>query len=69
MDVMAPDVVLIADGGGIAAAARVPIHGAEAVANLLPRAHRVLAAFETTTVWWWRTGVSRRSTPWQTHAS
>jgi RNA polymerase sigma-70 factor (ECF subfamily) len=51
MDVMAPDVVLIADGGGIAAAARVPIHGAEAVANLLARAHRVLAAFETTTVW------------------
>src|SRR5580698_416145 len=28
MDVMAPDVVLIADGGGIVAAARVPIHGA-----------------------------------------
>ena len=51
MDVMAPDVVLIADGGGIAAAARVPIHGAHAVANLLARAHRVLAAFQTTTVW------------------
>ncbi len=51
MDVMAPDVVLIADGGGIAAAARVPIHGAGAVANLLARAHRVLAAFETTPVW------------------
>jgi RNA polymerase sigma factor (sigma-70 family) len=51
MDVMAPDVVLIADGGGIAAAARVPIHGAGAVANLLTRAHRMLAAFETTPVW------------------
>jgi DNA-binding Lrp family transcriptional regulator len=51
MDVMAPDVVLIADGGGIAAAARVPIHGAGAVANLLARAHRVLAAFETTPMW------------------
>jgi RNA polymerase sigma-70 factor (TIGR02957 family) len=51
MDVMAPDVVLIADGGGIAAAARVPIHGADAVANLLARAHRVLAASETTPVW------------------
>jgi RNA polymerase sigma-70 factor, ECF subfamily len=51
LDVMAPDVVLIADGGGIAAAARVPIHGAGAVANLLARAHRVLAAFETTPVW------------------
>src|SRR6266498_4869003 len=28
-----------------------PIHGAGAVANLLARAHRVLAAFETTPVW------------------
>jgi RNA polymerase sigma-70 factor (TIGR02957 family) len=51
MEVMAPDVVLIADGGGIAAAARTPIHGADAVANLLARARRVLAAFETTIVW------------------
>ena len=29
MEVMAPDVVLIADGGGLAAAAPAPIHGAE----------------------------------------
>ena len=51
MEVMAPDVVLIADGGGVAAAALAPIHGAEPVAKLLARANRVAAAFETTTVW------------------
>ncbi|WP_327249083.1 RNA polymerase sigma-70 factor [Streptomyces sp. NBC_01320] len=49
MEVMAPDVVLIADGGGLAAAALTPIHGADLVAKLLRRADR--AAFETTTVW------------------
>jgi RNA polymerase sigma-70 factor (ECF subfamily) len=51
MEVMAPDVVLVADGGGLVAAARVPIHGAGVVATLLTRANRALAAFETTTVW------------------
>jgi hypothetical protein len=50
LEVMAPDVVLIADGGGRAAAARSPIHGAERVAPLLARANRVVANFETTTV-------------------
>ncbi|WP_327429776.1 RNA polymerase sigma-70 factor [Streptomyces sp. NBC_01236] len=51
MEVMAPDVVLIADGGGFAAAALAPLHGAELVATVLARADRVTAAFETTTVW------------------
>jgi RNA polymerase sigma-70 factor (TIGR02957 family) len=51
MEIMAPDVVLIADGGGLVAAARAPIHGAERVAKLLARANRVLAVFETTLVW------------------
>jgi RNA polymerase sigma-70 factor (TIGR02957 family) len=51
MEVMAPDVVLIADGGGLVAAALAPIHGAELVAKLLARATRVGAAFETTAVW------------------
>jgi RNA polymerase sigma-70 factor (TIGR02957 family) len=51
MEIMAPDVVLIADGGGLVAAARAPIHGAELVVKLLARANRVLAAFETTLVW------------------
>jgi len=51
IEVMAPDVVLVADGGGLVAAARTPIHGAELVAKLLARADRVLAGFETTSVW------------------
>jgi RNA polymerase sigma-70 factor (TIGR02957 family) len=51
MDLMAPDVVLIADGGGIAAAVLAPIHGAERVSALLARADRASAALETTTVW------------------
>ncbi|MDO7868876.1 RNA polymerase sigma-70 factor [Nocardioides jiangxiensis] len=35
LDVLAPDVVLLADGGGIANAVRMPILGAKKVANLL----------------------------------
>jgi RNA polymerase sigma-70 factor (ECF subfamily) len=50
MEVMAPEVVLVADGGGIVPAVLAPIHGAEPVAKLLARAHRA-ATFETTTVW------------------
>jgi RNA polymerase sigma-70 factor (ECF subfamily) len=38
MEVMAPDVVLIADGGGFAAAALAPVRGAELVATVLARA-------------------------------
>jgi RNA polymerase sigma-70 factor (ECF subfamily) len=49
MELMAPDVVFIADGGGLAAAARSPIHGAELVARLLARASQVVV--ETKTVW------------------
>ncbi|MGQ4386544.1 RNA polymerase sigma-70 factor [Streptomyces sp. SAS_270] len=49
MEVLAPDVVLVADGGGLAAAAPTPVHGAELVAALLARADR--AAFETTALW------------------
>jgi hypothetical protein len=35
LDVLAPDVVLVADGGGQAAAARHPLLGAQRVANFL----------------------------------
>ena len=49
MEIMAPDVVLIADGGGLAAAALAPVHGAERVASLLARASR--SAFASTTTW------------------
>jgi RNA polymerase sigma factor (sigma-70 family) len=46
MEIMAPDVVLIADGGGLAAAAPAPVHGAELVAKMLARPNRALS-----TVW------------------
>ncbi|MFR9787246.1 RNA polymerase sigma factor SigJ [Streptomyces sp. MB22_4] len=49
MAVMAPDVVMVADGGGLASAARVPLHGAELVATLLSRVDR--SASRTTAVW------------------
>ncbi len=51
LEVMAPDVVLIADGGGVVAAVLAPIHGAGPVARLLARANRVGGAVETTTLW------------------
>lgn len=49
MEVMAPDVVLIADGGGLVNAAPVPLHGAELVVTLLAR--QDFSSYETTTVW------------------
>ena len=51
MEVMAPDVVLITDGGGIVTAALAPIHGADVVAEILARANRVVTDLETTAVW------------------
>ncbi len=50
VEVLAPDVVVIADGGGIATAARKPIVGAERVAAFLSRAAR-LPDFVTTSTW------------------
>ncbi len=49
MEVLAPDVVLIADGGGLAAAALAPVHGAGQVARVLARASQY--TFASTTVW------------------
>ncbi|HEY9371637.1 RNA polymerase sigma factor SigJ [Streptomyces sp.] len=43
MEILAPDVVLITDGGGLAPAALAPIHGAEIVAKLLARQDRVVS--------------------------
>src|SRR3984957_6157064 len=48
---MAPDVVLVTDGGGVVPAAKAPIRGAERVATLLARVDRVVAAIETSAVW------------------
>jgi ketosteroid isomerase-like protein len=50
LDVLAPDVVVVADGGGFAAAARRPIEGAERVAAFLMLAART-AGFEVNAVW------------------
>ena len=50
LDVLAPDVVVVADGGGFAAAARRPIEGAQRVAAFLMLAART-AGFEVTAVW------------------
>ncbi|WP_328495000.1 RNA polymerase sigma-70 factor [Streptomyces sp. NBC_00414] len=51
MEIMAPDVVLIADGGGLVPAALAPVHGLEPVTTLLARVSQVAAVSETTAVW------------------
>ena len=51
MHVLAPDVVFIADGGGIAPAARIPVQGAPRVASSLARARRRATAMEVETIW------------------
>jgi RNA polymerase sigma-70 factor, ECF subfamily len=50
LEVLAPDVVVVADGGGLVAAARRPIAGAERVAGFLMGAAR-LAEFRVSAVW------------------
>ena len=50
MEVLAPDVVLIADGGGLVAAARKPLTGAETVGTFLARIAR-LSGYVGTTAW------------------
>ena len=50
LDVLAPDVVAVADGGGLAPAARRPIQGAERVARVLIGGLRTVD-FEATSVW------------------
>jgi RNA polymerase sigma-70 factor (ECF subfamily) len=50
LDVLAPDVVVVADGGGLVPAARRPVEGAERVAGLLIRGLRSVD-FEAAAVW------------------
>jgi RNA polymerase sigma-70 factor (ECF subfamily) len=50
MEVLAPDVVLIADGGGLVAAARTPLTGVERVVTFLSRVAE-LSELRATTVW------------------
>ena len=51
MDVLAPDVVSIADGGGFAAAVRHPVVGAEPVVALLVKFLRFIDQTELSTIW------------------
>jgi RNA polymerase sigma-70 factor (ECF subfamily) len=50
LDVLAPDVVVVADGGGLVPAARRPVEGGERVASLLIRGLRSVD-FEAAAVW------------------
>jgi RNA polymerase sigma-70 factor (ECF subfamily) len=51
LEVLAPDVVAVADGGGLAAAARRPVAGADRVARLLARFATVAPAARGQTTW------------------
>ncbi|CAA9258646.1 MAG: sigma-70 region 2 domain protein [uncultured Acidimicrobiales bacterium] len=51
LNVLAPDVVAVADGGGLVAAARRPIEGAERVAAFLLTGSRAAGDFELQAVW------------------
>jgi RNA polymerase sigma-70 factor (ECF subfamily) len=51
MDVLAPDVVLVADGGGVAQAVRRPVEGADRVAAYLSVFPRVATESEIGTIW------------------
>jgi len=50
LDVLAPDVVVVADGGGVVAASRRPIEGAKRVARFIIGAARA-TGFEVKAVW------------------
>ena len=50
MDVLAPDVVLVADGGGLVPAVRRPVEGMERVAALLSRFSQVAPGAEVATL-------------------
>ena len=50
LDVLAPDVVVVADGGGVVSAARHPIEGAERVVGFLTRSLRSVEV-EAAAVW------------------
>ena len=51
LDVLAPDVVVVSDGGGVVTAARRPIEGAEAVTRLLAKFAQVAPRARVDTVW------------------
>ena len=51
MDILAPDVILVADGGGVVQAARHPVAGADRVRAHLAALARVMAGAEVCTLW------------------
>jgi RNA polymerase sigma-70 factor (TIGR02957 family) len=51
LDVLAPDVVVVSDGGGVVAAARRPVRGAPVVAALLSGLARLPGGFTAAPVW------------------
>ena len=51
MQVLAPDVVVVSDGGGVVSAARRPVVGADKVAAFLTGLARQVPGFETRPVW------------------
>jgi RNA polymerase sigma-70 factor (ECF subfamily) len=51
LDVLAPDVVLVADGGGLVLAFRHPVEGADQVARALAGLSRVAPGARLETVW------------------
>jgi RNA polymerase sigma-70 factor (ECF subfamily) len=51
LDVLAPDVVVVSDGGGVVAAARGPIKGADRVAALLASLAKLAGGFEAMPMW------------------
>jgi RNA polymerase sigma-70 factor (TIGR02957 family) len=51
LDVLAPDVVVVSDGGGVVAAARRPIEGADRVAAVLASLARLAGDFEAMPIW------------------
>jgi len=51
LDLLAPDVVVVADGGGVVTAARRPIHGAHRVAPLLAGIVKMVGDVEALPMW------------------
>jgi RNA polymerase sigma-70 factor (ECF subfamily) len=51
MDVLAPDVVLIADGGGLAQAVPVPVEGSHVIGRFLSRFRRLAPGAVASSVW------------------
>jgi RNA polymerase sigma-70 factor (ECF subfamily) len=63
MDVLAPDVVLVADGGGVAQAVRRPVEGADRVTAFLSVFPRLVTEAAIATIWLNGAPAARIDTP------